>query len=84
MLLILFGLGIAYAELRRFDDASRYIGEAMTAVETTKERWSRRRPIVSRRNRAEIAGAGCGENEAYFERARFASSGQNPGNSAQR
>ena len=24
----------------QFDDARRYIGEAMTAVETTKERWS--------------------------------------------
>ena len=29
----------AYAELGRFDDAKRCIGEAMTAVETTKERW---------------------------------------------
>ena len=32
-------LGIAYAELRRFDDAWRCIGEAMSAVETTKETW---------------------------------------------
>src|ERR1700758_2062569 len=31
--------GIAYAELHRFDDACRCLGEAMTAVETTKERW---------------------------------------------
>jgi predicted ATPase len=29
----------AYAELGRFDDAKRCIGEAMTAVETTNERW---------------------------------------------
>ena len=29
----------AHAELRQFDDARRCIGEAMTAVETTKERW---------------------------------------------
>jgi predicted ATPase len=29
----------AYAELGQFDDAWRCIGEAMTAVETTKERW---------------------------------------------
>jgi class 3 adenylate cyclase/predicted ATPase len=29
----------AYAELRQFDDAWRCIGEAMTAIETTKERW---------------------------------------------
>ena len=31
--------GIAYAELHRFDDACRCVGEAMTAMETTKERW---------------------------------------------
>jgi predicted ATPase len=29
----------AYAELGRFDDAWRSVGEAMTAVETNKERW---------------------------------------------
>ncbi len=29
----------AYAELGKFDDAWRCIGEAMTAVETNKERW---------------------------------------------
>ena len=29
----------AYAELGKFDDAWRCIGEAMTAVETTEERW---------------------------------------------
>jgi predicted ATPase len=32
-------LGIANAELHQFDDAWRCIGEAMTAMETTKERW---------------------------------------------
>jgi predicted ATPase len=32
-------LARAYAELAKFDDAWRCIGEAMTAVETTKERW---------------------------------------------
>ena len=32
-------LGVAYAELHRFDDAWRCIGEAVTAVETTKEKW---------------------------------------------
>ena len=32
-------LSKAYAELGRFDDAWRCIGEAMTAVEATKERW---------------------------------------------
>ena len=33
-------LTIAYAHLRRFDDARRSIGEAMVAIETTKEKWS--------------------------------------------
>ena len=32
-------LARAYADLGNFDDAGRFIGEAMTAVETTKERW---------------------------------------------
>jgi hypothetical protein len=32
-------LARAYAELGQFDDAWRSIDEAMTAVETTKERW---------------------------------------------
>ena len=32
-------LARAYAELSRYDDAWRCIGEAMTLVETTKERW---------------------------------------------
>jgi predicted ATPase len=32
-------LAKAHADLGRFDDAWRYIGEAMTIAETTKERW---------------------------------------------
>jgi hypothetical protein len=32
-------LTTAYAELGQFDDAWRSIGEAMSAVKTTKERW---------------------------------------------
>ena len=32
-------LASAYAELGQFDDAWRWVGEAMRAVETTKERW---------------------------------------------
>ncbi len=32
-------LALAYAALRKLDDAWRCIGEAMTAVETTKEKW---------------------------------------------
>ena len=37
--LYLSHLASAYAKLARFDDAWRCIGEAMTAVETTKEGW---------------------------------------------
>jgi predicted ATPase len=40
MPLFLSYLGMAYAELHQFDGAWRCIGDAMTAVETTKERWS--------------------------------------------
>jgi predicted ATPase len=32
-------LAMAYAQVGQFDDAWRGIGEAMTAIETTKERW---------------------------------------------
>ena len=38
--LSLSDLGGAYAELGQFDDAWRFMGEAMTTVETTNERWS--------------------------------------------
>jgi predicted ATPase len=37
--LYLSDLGIAYAEVCEVDDAWRCIGEAMTAMEATKERW---------------------------------------------
>ena len=35
----LSNLAMAYADLDKFDEACRCIGEAMTAVETTKETW---------------------------------------------
>ena len=35
----LSSLASAHADLYRFDDAWRYSGEAMTAIETNKERW---------------------------------------------
>jgi predicted ATPase len=63
-------LALAYAELGKFDDAWRCVGETMTVVETTKERW-----FVAEANRiaGEIAlrapepdGAKAQE---YFERA---------------
>jgi predicted ATPase len=59
-----------YAELGQFDDAWRCIGEAMTAVETTKERWSEAEinriagKIALKSPELDVAKA-----EAYFERA---------------
>ena len=67
---LLSHLARAYAELGKFDDAWRSIGEAMTTVETNKERW-----WESELNR--IAGEialkspqpDAAKAEAYFERA---------------
>ena len=63
-------LARAYAELGQFDDAWRCIGEAMTAVETTKERWCE---AEVNRTVGEIAlmspEPDAAKAEAYFERA---------------
>ena len=60
----------AYAELGQFDDAWRCIGEAMTAMETTKERWCE---AEVNRIAGEIAlkspEPDAAKAEAYFERA---------------
>jgi predicted ATPase len=61
---------MAYAELGQFDEARRCIGEAMTAVETTKERrWE----AEVRRTAGGIAlkspEPDAAKVEAYFERA---------------
>jgi predicted ATPase len=63
-------LSRAHAELGQFDDAWRCIGEAMTAVETTKERWyeaeiNRITGEVARK----LPQLGSSQAEAYFERA---------------
>jgi predicted ATPase len=63
-------LSRAHAELGQFDDAWRCIGEAMTAVETTKERWyeaeiNRITGEVARK----LPQPGSSQAEAYFERA---------------
>jgi len=63
-------LARAYAELGQFDDAWRYMGEAMMAIETTNERW-----FESEANR--IAGEivllspepNAAKAQEYFERA---------------
>src|ERR1700758_1914371 len=63
-------LSRAHAELGQFDDAWRCIGEAMTAVETTKERWYE---AEINRIKGEIAlklpQLGSPQAGAYFERA---------------
>jgi predicted ATPase len=60
----------AYAELGRFDDAWRSIGEAKTAVETNKERWCE---AEVNRVAGEIAlkspEPDAGKAQEYFERA---------------
>jgi predicted ATPase len=63
-------LSRTYAELGQFDQAWRCIGEAMTAVETTKERWYE---AEIHRVTGEIAlklpQLGSSQAGAYFERA---------------
>ena len=66
----LSNLAMAYAELGQFDDAWRCIGEAMTAMETTKEKWCE---AEVHRVAGEIAlmspEPDAAKAEAYFERA---------------
>ena len=66
----LLNLAKAHAELGRFDDAWRRIGEALTAVETTKERWYE---AEINRIAGEIAllppEPDAAKAEAYFDRA---------------
>jgi predicted ATPase len=66
----LSNLAKAYAELGQFDDAWRCVGEAMTAVETTKERWYE---ADIHRIAGEIAlqspQSDAAKAQAYFERA---------------
>src|SRR5262245_25850618 len=68
--ILLAHLSKAHAELGQCDDAWRCIGEAMTAVETTKERWYE---AEINRIKGEIAlklpQLGSSQAEAYFERA---------------
>ena len=68
--LFLSYLARAYADLGQFDDAWRCIGEAMTAIETTKERWFE---AEINRIAGEIAlkspEPDAAKAEAYFERA---------------
>jgi predicted ATPase len=63
-------LASAHAQLGQFDDAWRYVDEASTAVETTKEKWFE--PEVNRiagEIALKSADADAAKAEAYFERA---------------
>jgi predicted ATPase len=68
--LFLSYLALAHAKLREYEDAWRRMGEAMTAVESTKERWYE---AEVNRMAGETALMSPGRNtakaEAYFERA---------------
>ena len=63
-------LAAAYAELSQFDDAARCVGEAMTTIEATKEKWYEAEvnrlagEIALKSPRPDAAKA-----EAHFERA---------------
>ena len=63
-------MALAYADLGEFNDAWRCLGEAMTAAETTKERWFE---AEIQRIAGEIAlkspEPDAAKAEAYFERA---------------
>jgi hypothetical protein len=80
-------LARAYADIDQFDEAWRCIGEAMTAVETTKERWNEADVI---RTAGEIAlispEPDAAKAEAYLSALSQsrASSKRNPGNSVPR
>ena len=63
-------LASAYEEIGKFDDAWRFIGEAMTAAEITKEKWyeaevNRIAGEIARKSTKPDAA----KSEAYFERA---------------
>ena len=63
-------LAIAYAEFGKFNDAWRYIGQAMTAVETTKERWNEAEVNRMAGEITLISGQpDASKAEAYFEHA---------------
>ena len=63
-------LASAYAELGKFDDAWRWIGEAVSAAEVTKDKWYEAEvnriagEITRKSNNSDVA-----KSEAYFERA---------------
>jgi hypothetical protein len=64
-------LARAYATLSQFDDAWRSIDEAITVVQTTKEKLGGGGPPDWRRDRAEVACAGRAEGRGLFRARAF-------------
>jgi len=63
-------LSRAYADVGQFDDAWHFIGEALSAVETTKERWYEAEiNRISGEIALKLPQLGSSQAEAYFERA---------------
>jgi class 3 adenylate cyclase/predicted ATPase len=63
-------LSRAYSEVGQFDDAWHYIGEALSAVETTKERWYEAEiNRISGEIALKLPQLGSSQAETYFERA---------------
>src|SRR6516165_7711147 len=70
MPLFLTYLARAYADLGQFDDAWRSIGDAMTAVETTKERlWEAEVHRMAGEIALKLSVPDAAKAEAYFKRA---------------
>jgi class 3 adenylate cyclase/predicted ATPase len=70
MPLFLSYLSLAHAKLGQFDDAWRFIGEAMTAIETTKEKWCEAEVHRIAGEVGRMSGEpDAAKAEAYFERA---------------
>ena len=82
----LLHLAMAHADLGELDDAWRCIGEAISTTEATKERWCEAEiNRIDRRNRAEVARAGCQRKRKHISSAHSPSpvnNKLNPGNSA--
>jgi predicted ATPase len=63
-------LSNAYAQLAQFDDAWRCIGEAMTSVQTTNERWYEAEVVrITGEIALKLPHLGPSQAEEYFERA---------------
>jgi predicted ATPase len=73
----LSNLAMAYSEVGKFDDARRCIGEAMTAVETTKEKlWEAEVHRVAGEIALMSAEPDAAKAQAHFERALAVARGQ--------